>query len=215
MLMQSEREQVAKYGKMMLHRGFTRNTGGYVTALDRENGYFAMTPSGTPYDEIEAKDVCVFDLSGNRIEGEGRLSTEWLVAKKIFETRPDIDAVVHTHSLFATVMGALRMEVPAACFTTSRACGNVRCTDFYNYTTQELADAVCEKLDGRMAVIMGNHGLVACGSNLAQAWITAEEVEFGCEVYWRALCVGKPVCLTEDELKEQIAAGARYHMNAK
>ena len=66
-------------------------------------------------------------------------------------------------------------------------------------------------MEGRYAVLMGNHGLLAAGTDIAQAYITAEEIEFGCEVYWRARCVGTPVPLTDDQLKEQLSALAKYY----
>ncbi len=211
MLMQSVREQIADYGRKMLKSGLTRNTGGYLAAFDRTLGLAAVTPSGTPYETMRAEDVVLVDLDGNIAEGTGKPSTEWPVIRKLFAGRADIDALVHPHSTFATTLSALRWELPAACFTTARAGGVVRCCDFYNYTSEELADAIFEKMEDRYAVLMGNHGLLAAGTDIAQAYITAEEIEFGCEVYWRARCVGTPVPLTDDQLKEQLSALAKYY----
>lgn len=210
MLMQTIREQIAEYGRKMLEDGLTRNTGGYLASFDRKLGLAAVTPSGMAYEKIRPEDVVIVDLDGNKIEGTGKPSTEWPVVQKVFSCRTDIDALVHTHSTYATTISALRWELPAACFTTSRAGGVVRCCDFYNYTSQELADAIVEKMQDRYAVLMGNHGLVAAGKDIPQAYITAEEVEFGCEVYWRARSVGQPVCLTDAQLDDLVKEIARY-----
>ena len=211
MLMQLQREQIAEYGRKMLADGLTRNSGGYLAAFDRENRLAAVTPSGMAYEQMRPEDVVVADLSGRVLEGNGRPSTEWPVIRKVFSCREDIDALVHTHSTFATTVSALRWELPAACFTTARAGGVVRCCDFFPYTSEELAEATIEKLKDRYALLMGNHGLLAAGIDIPQAYITAAEVEFGCEVYWRARCVGQPVCLSQAQMAEQMQALARYY----
>ena len=213
MLMQQQREEIAYYGRKMLHDGLTRNTGGYLSAYDREAKLIAVSPSGMPYDDIRPEDVVVVDLAGNVLEGTGRPSTEWLVPRTVFPVREDIDAIVHTHSTFATVMSALRWEVPAANFTLALAGGNVRCTEFYNYTSQALADAILEKMEGRTAVLMGNHGLVGAGKSVKQAYTVAEEIEFCCEVYLRAKSAGGTVVpLSDAQLVEMVQAlGGYYH----
>ena len=139
-----------------------------------------------PYDDIRPEDVVVVDLAGNVLEGTGRPSTEWLVPRTVFPVREDIDAIVHTplhlrHRHVRPAVGGACRQLHA------RPCrhGNVRCTEFYNYTSQALADAILEKMEGRTAVLMGNHGLVGAGKSVKQAYTVAEEIEFCCEVYLR------------------------------
>lgn len=212
MLLQELREEVAEYGRRMLMDGLTRGTGGYISAYDREKRLIAISPSGMDYREIEAQDVVIVDLDGNKLEGTGKPSTEWLVPKAVFPVREDINAIVHTHSRFATTIAALRWEIPAANFTLCRAGGgNVRCTDFHNFTSQELADDILDKMKERTAVLMGNHGLVACGIDLKQAYGTAEEVEFSAEVFWRAKCVGEPTLLTDKQVRDQLEELGNYY----
>ena len=200
MFMQTQREQVAEFGRKMLEKGLTRNTGGYLSIIDREAGGVAVCPSGMEYMLIQPEDVVIMDLEGNKLDGSRRPSTEWPVIRTVFANRPDINALVHTHSPSATVMSALRWELPVVNFTISLAGGPVRCTDFYNYTTQDLADAILEKMQDRYAVLMGNHGLLAAGVTMKQAFTLAEEIEFGCEVYLRAKSVGNPVSLTDAQM---------------
>ena len=210
MLLQSIREEIAEYGRKMLQLGLTRNTGGYISVCDRTENLIAITPSAMDYMAIRPENVIVATMDGKQVEGDGRLSTEWLVQQQIYQNRPEINAVVHTHSIFAITLSTLRREVPPANFTLCQVGGNVRCTELHNYTSQALADDVLEKLKDRYAVLMGNHGLVACGPTLKRAFDLAEEIEAGCEVYWRACCIGTPVCLSEEQKAEQLGELAKY-----
>ena len=211
MLMKNQREEIVEYGRRMLTSGLTRNTGGYLSIYDRAAQTVAVKPSSMDYMKIRTEDVIVVDLNGNKLEGNGRLSTEWPVQQAIYANRDDIDALVHTHSPFATTISALRLELPAANFTVSRAGGNVRCTEFFNFTSQQLADSILEKMQDRYAVLLGNHGLVAGERSLAAAYDLAEDLEFCCEVFWRAKCVGEPVVLSEEQMQEQIQELSKYY----
>jgi len=210
MLMQSQREEIAEYGRKMLASGLTRNTVGYLSIYDRSAQAIAVCPGSMDYRIIRAEDVVVVDIDGNRLDGDKKLSSEWCVIQKIFANREDIHALVHTHSAFATTVSALRCEVPSASFTVCMAGGNVRCSEFYNYTTQEIANDVLEKMRDRYAVLMGNHGLVAGGRSLPEAFVLAEEIEFCCEVFWRAKCVGEPVVLSNEQVQEMVQELNRY-----
>jgi len=210
MLLQAIREELVEYGRRMLEQGLTRGSGGYLSVYDRKENLIAITPSGLGYRDTRPENIILATPEGVQVDGIGKVSTEWHVQQQIYLARPDVSAVVHTHSLYAIVMSTTRKDVPVANFTMSRAGGPVRCAGYYNYTSQELADDVLDKLKDRYAVLMGNHGLVACGANLKEAFELAEEVEYGCEVYWRAACIGTPVCLTDAQVADQIEEGRRY-----
>ena len=89
-------------GKRMLHSGFTVGTWGNISVRDPETGYVYLTPSGMPYDTIVEDDIVVMDLDGNRIEGERKPTIEHAMHLGIMRNRPDVNAVVHAHPIYAT-----------------------------------------------------------------------------------------------------------------
>lgn len=212
MLAQSIREQIVEYGKLMYTKGLTLQTGGYLTIYDRDSGIAAISPSALSYMECTPEDVVVMDLDGNKLEEcNGRKpSTEWPVVQKVFSEREDINAIFHCHSMYATTLSALRLEVPAAYFELASIGGSLRCTDYHLYTEQSLADDIMDKMQNRTAALMGNHGLIACGKTMKEAYERAEMLEFCCEVYWRAKCIGDPVVLNDAQMAEIYDAQIRY-----
>lgn len=212
MFMQKEREAIVTYGKKMLSSGLTLNTGGYLGYYNRKDGAIAISPSATPYTECTPEDVVIVDIEGNKLEkgNRKRRSSEWPVIQAIFKNRDDISAVVHCHSRFASTLSTFREEVPVAYFAMASLGGSLRCTDYYLFTDPELGRDVLEKIEGRSAVLMGNHGFVACGSSIEEAYENAELVEFCCEVYWRAKCIGEPYSLSCKQINEMIYAGENY-----
>lgn len=212
MFMQEVREDIVKYGKRMCQEGLTVHTGGYLGYYNRADKAIAISPSATPYMDCTPGDVVIVDIEGNKLEdcNGKRRSSEWPVLQTIFKNREDINAVVHCHSRWANVMAALRMEVPVAYFEMANIGGSLRCTDYYIFTDPKLGEDVLDKMKGRTAVLMGNHGLVACGSTIKEAYESVETIEFSCEIFWRAKCLGNPIHLTDVQIEEMITAARKY-----
>lgn len=215
MMLKDLRQQVVFYGISMLDDGLTRGTVGYISVRDPQSGLICSTPSSVPYREIRPEDVIVSDVDGNIVEGKGRVSSEWNVQRDVYKSRDDIHALVHTHSRFATSISALRMDLPAASFTVcGSGAGVVKCTGYHTFYSQDLADDILDKMQGSRAVLMGNHGLLAAGVTLKEAYNLALEMEFCAEVFWRAKCIGEPVILTPQEVEEEIREMNYYaHVN--
>lgn len=118
------------------------------------------------------------------------------------KARPEIGAVVHTHSMFATTLSCLGLEIPAVHYMIAAAGGeNIRCAPYATYGTQEIADLAVRALAGRRACLLANHGMIAIGPNLKKAMWLAVEVETLAAQYWRALQVGKPNILPKAEIQ--------------
>ena len=215
MLLKDLREQISYYGVRMLEDGLTRGTVGYLSVRDPESGLICSTPSSVPYPSIHAEDVIVSDVEGNIIEGRGKVSSEWNVERDVYKSRDDIHALVHTHSRYATTISSLHMNLPAASFTLCYAgSGIVKCAGYHLFYSQELADDILDKLQGSKAVLMANHGMLATGADLKEAYNLALEIEFCAEVYWRAKCIGEPYVLSEREAELQIQEIFEYtHTN--
>ena len=201
MLLQHERELVIERCRMLSTLGLTRGTGGNISALDREKGFFAISPSGMDYFAMEAGDVVVLDLDGHRVDGERTPSTESDMHRLLYIDREEINAVVHTHSTFAATLACLHRELPAVHYRIGWSGGeNVRCISYAPFGSPELAAAARDGMRGRFAVLLGNHGLLAAGPDMTYAFNVAEEIEFVCELYLRASYAGRPSLLSAEEM---------------
>lgn len=210
-LLERERNAVVEYGRRLVERGLTRDTGGNVSVLSRERRLFAVSPSGMDYFETRPEDVVVLDMEGNVADGARRPSSEVEMHRLLYLEREDVGAVVHTHSVYATAVSCTREAqaggLPPVHCAAALAGGDVRCTAYYPFGTRELAEAACEGMRGRFAVLLGNHGVLAAGSDVGHAFALAEQLEFACEVLVHAASVGTPALLSSSDL---LAARERF-----
>lgn len=179
-------------------KGINRGKSGNVSARWRDG--FLVTPSGLPYERTGPADIVFIDAGG--IPAGRRVpSSEWRFHHDIYRTRPDVQAVVHTHSSFATTLACLGKEVPAFHYMVAVAGGNsIRCAPYATFGTQALSDHALKALEGRRACLLANHGMIAVGPSLERALAIAVEVEALCEQYWRALQIGMPNILSDEEM---------------
>ena len=205
MLLREEREQVVEYCKKLITQGLTKGTGGNISICNREKGLFAISPSGIDYFETEPEDVVVMNLQGQVVEGKRKPSSEHELHRIFYENREDINAVVHTHSIYCTVLAVLREELPASSYLVAFAGGpNVRCGDYASFGTRELAKITFKAMEGRNAALMANHGLLAGAEDILNAFNIAEQIEGCAEVYVKARMIGKPVILDEKEMETMV-----------
>jgi L-fuculose-phosphate aldolase len=178
--------------------GINQGRSGNVSA--RVAGGFLVTPTGVPYDDLNLPDLVFMRRDGQR-EGTYTPSSEWRLHRDIYERRAEAGAVVHTHSPFATTLACLRRPIPSFHYEVAFAGGpDIRCADYATFGTQELSDHALRALEGRRACLLANHGVVAIGSDLDDAFAMAEKVEALARLYWQALQVGDPVLLEEAEM---------------
>ena len=202
MLMQSAREEISEYGKKLITSGLTKGTGGNLSVCDREKGLMAITPSGIDYFEIKPEQIVVIDVqTGEIVEGDAVPSSECDMHRIFYKYRDDLDAIIHTHTTFVATVACCNEDLPAIHYLLAGAGGpNVRCAEYATYGTVKLAKNAFEAMKDRKAVILANHGLLAGGKNLAQAFGLTGTVEFCCELYYRARSMGTPSILSDDEM---------------
>jgi L-fuculose-phosphate aldolase len=138
--------------------------------------------------------------------GPMKPSTEWRFHFDITKSRPDVGAIVHTHSTYATVLAIARKEIPACHYMIAAFGGTtIRCAGYARYGTKELSDFTLKALEGRNGCLLANHGMIAVGANLENAMWLAMELETLARQYYLSLALGNPFILTD----EQIADTAR------
>jgi L-fuculose-phosphate aldolase len=179
--------------------GINQGTSGNASARI-DSGRFLITPSGRSYDGMKPADLPAMAVDGRWV-GPYRPSSEWRFHRDIFAARPEVGAIVHAHSSFATALASLRLNVPSFHYMVAVAGGDsIRCAPYATFGTQALSDHALAALDGRKACLLANHGLIATGATPAKALALAIEVETLCGMYLRARAVAEPTRLSKDEM---------------
>ena len=197
-----QRRDIVKACQDMNRRGINQGTSGNISVRVPEG--FLITPSGMTYEETRPGDIVVMHLDGTH-EGKRKPSSEWRFHRDLMKTRPEVGAVVHTHSMFAATLSCLHLDIPAVHYMIAATGGSkIRCAPYATYGTQETADNALKALKGSLACLLANHGMIVLGPNLKKAMWLAVEVETLAAQYWRALQVGKPKILPDAEIQRVI-----------
>ena len=193
----------------LTRRGLTHGTSGNVSVRCDERRFF-VSPTGMDYEVLQAADVPLMDLDG-RWFGRRRPSSEWRFHRDIFHSRHDVSAIVHTHSPRATALACTGRGIPAFHYMVAVAGGSdIRCAPYYEFGTQELADAALAALKDRKACLLANHGVIATGADLPGAILLAGEVENLALQYTVALSLGEVRILDDTEMSRVIEKFRTY-----
>jgi L-fuculose-phosphate aldolase len=175
------REAVRAAGLALVETGLVDGTWGNVSQRI-DGGLMAITPSGRPYLELKAGDIVIVDLATGQARG-GKPSTETPLHRSLYLSRPELGAVVHTHSASASTVAAARQDVPPILDDFAQVVGpSLRCADYALPGSKGMARAVGKAMKGRFACLLANHGAVAAGRTMEEALLCARMVEKGCRV---------------------------------
>lgn len=187
--------------------GLNRGASGNCSA--RTSDGFLITPSGVPPEELTETAIVAMCLSGPEGSDSGMASaavnpsSEWRFHHDIYCQRPDVNAIVHCHSSFATTLACLHKTIPAFHYMIAVAGGStIRCAPYALFGSQELSNHALQALEDRKACLLANHGMIAVGRNLTDALRVAIEVESLSEQYWRALQIGTPQILSDAQMRD-------------
>ena len=154
---------------------------------------FLVTPSGLTYDGMTAADIVEMDFDG-RHQSARRPTSEWRLHRDILSIRPEVDAVLHSHSVHCTALAVHGLEIPAVHYMVAAAGGvTIRCAPYRTPTTQALSDVAVQALEERRACLLQNHGVVVLGETPDACVNLLVEVEYVAELYCRALVIGAAV----------------------
>lgn len=163
------------------------NKGASGNCSMRDNDGFMITPSGVDAETMTAASMVSMQMDGSAEPGK-KPSSEWHFHRDIYQQRPEVNAVIHTHSMFATTMACLHQDIPPFHYMIAMAGGDsIRCAPYALFGTQALSDVAISALQDRKACLLANHGMIALGANIEEALAITVEVENLCEQYWRLL----------------------------
>lgn len=211
MFMQKERELVIEYCLRMLKDGLTIGTSGNISV--RAGDHIAITPSGVDYEALAAEDICVVTLDGTHVDGPDNPSSEVAMHTVVYRFT-DALAVVHTHPVYATVVGTLLEEVPQIHYMLAHLGGAVRVAPYAQFGTEKLARNCIVAMKDRYGVLLQNHGATTYGETLAKAYSRSVYLEWLCRIYCEAKALGEPRLLSTAEFAAVAGAVSTYGRDA-
>ncbi len=210
MILEKEREQVIEYSLKLLSEGLTNGTAGNVSIFNREEGLVAISPTGVNYSELTPEMISIVDLDGKLIEGL-KPSSELEMHMILYRNREDVNAVIHTHPVYTTVLACLRQDLPAIDYMIAvTGATKVRCAEYASYGTKELAENAYKAMGSSLAVILANHGLTTAGKDIANAFNITVQVEYISNLYIKARNIGEPIILPDNEMNSMLERFKTY-----
>jgi L-fuculose-phosphate aldolase len=199
------RSELVACGRKLLGLGLLSATSGNIS-IKMPNDEVYITPSSIEYDRITNDDIVVVGLDGKVREGSRVPSSETPLHCLVYETRPEVSAIVHTHSPYATTLAIMGMRIPAVHYMIAiLRTTTIEVASYATYGTPELARNVRDAFVApAKAVLIANHGMVAVGSSLKEAADAAQAVETLSGLYYRSLAIGKPNVLSDEQMAEVI-----------
>ena len=179
---------------------------------DNNEGYL-ITPSGKKYETLKPEDIVFMGLNDveEKNDSVNKPSSEWRFHRDIYINKKEAHAIVHAHSPHATAVSAHGKPIPPFHYMIALAGGDdIKCAEYATFGTEELSKNVIKALENRSACLMSNHGQVAFGKNLEDAFELAQEIENICHQYIIALRLGEPKILSFDEMKKVLDKAKNY-----
>ncbi len=205
------REEIVQACRTMNATGLNQGMSGNISVRDGER--MLITPTNTPYDLMRPVDIALMlvgDEAGNWA-GPKRPSSEWRMHRDILAARSEFGAVVHAHPVTCTALAMMRRGIPPCHYMVATFGGeDVRCARYATFGTAALSEAVADALRDRSACLLANHGMIACGADLAQALWRAVELEALARQYHACLVAGSPVLLSQAEIEDAQRQFAAY-----
>lgn len=208
------RQEVCDTYTKLNKTGLVLSCDGNVSAR-ADSEHYILTPTGVDIPDLTAHNMVLCDNNGKAVASEKyKPTSEVDLHTLIYQTRPDVGAIVHSHSIYACALACCRIPLPPAhyavcelicdssrCLPTKPEESRVNCGAYHTYGTWELATATVAALGKNYACLMANHGAIVVGENLEEALYFAERLERECEIYFKSVQLAKPISLTKEEIQ--------------
>lgn len=192
----------------MNEMGINQGTSGNISIRDGDN--LLITPTSLPYNSMQPEDIVQMSLDGSVI-GPGLPSSEWRFHLDVMRAKPDVNAIVHAHPNYCTILAIMGRDIPAIHYMVAVAGGDsIRCAPYATFGTAELSSNAVAALKDRKACLLAHHGMIAAGASLDNALWLAVEVETLARQYVGCLQLGEPPVLSSEEIQNVISRMANY-----
>lgn len=193
------RKKVSTIARKSYEEGLVAGTSGNVSVFDRENERIYITPSNLSYKDMTDEDIVVLKLNGEILEGKYKPSSEWRLHAEIYKAKEEVNSVIHTHSPYATGFAIVHKKVPLILVEMLPFLGgDIPVAEFGLPGTDEVGIHAVKALKNRNAALLENHGVVAVGKTVEQAYLRAVYTEDAAKAYHFACLMGTPVCISKE-----------------
>lgn len=204
MLLEQLREIVWKCNLELPKNDLVKLTSGNVSGRDPESELVVIKPSGVTWEDLTPQNMVVVDLDGRVVEGDLNPSTDTDTHLYIYQHRPDVLGIVHTHSTYASSFAALGEPIPACLTTCGMFGGEVPIGGYAPIGGQDIGQEIIDKIGRSLAIIMQNHGVFTIGASAQQATKVAVEVEDVAKITHLAMLRGQPILLTDEQIEYMV-----------
>ena len=212
-----QRNKIIEFSLKLNSTNLSPLRSGNISLRSEENGNdgYLITPSGKKYETLKPEDIVFMGLNLNEEEenndSANKPSSEWRFHRDIYVNKEEAQAIVHAHSPHATAVSSHGKPIPPFHYMIALAGGeDIKCADYATFGTEKLSNNVIKALENRSACLMSNHGQVAFGKNLEQAFELAQEVENICHQYTIAIKLGNPKILSFEEMRKVLEKAKNY-----
>ena len=191
------KEMIVEAGRKMYNTGLVAGTSGNISMRnpDKEDSFF-ITPSSMAYDQIQEHDIVEINSKGEPCIKGLRPSSEWQMHVCVYERFKKYNAIVHTHSTFATSFAVTHEDIPLILIEMRPYLGgDLHVAPYRPAGTKELGEVILPYLEDRNSCLLANHGTISCGETLEDAFMAAEYVEDAAKIYYYAKTSGTPVII--------------------
>ena len=189
------KEQIVKTAQALVHKGFLMATGGNISLRVPGEEAFAITPSNLDYMRMVPEDVCILNFGLEPIEGKLKPSVESAMHGAIYQVRGDVNAIVHTHQVYASALTLIGAAIPSLFDEQARFLGrSVEIIPYAPSGTGMLKNKIAKHVQNHNnAFMMKNHGALIFGHDMERAVHNVEILEKASLAYLLALCTDKKV----------------------
>ena len=210
-----QRNEIIEFSLKLNSTNLSPLRSGNISLRSKENGNdgYLITPSGKKYESLKPEDIVFMGLNEETENNDSvnKPSSEWRFHRDIYINKKEAQAIVHAHSPHATAVSSHGKSIPPFHYMIALAGGeDIKCAEYATFGTEELSNNVIKALENRSACLMSNHGQVAFGKNLDNAFELAQEVENICQQYVIALKIGQPKILSFEEMKKVLDKAKNY-----
>ena len=203
MTMQEMKEAVCAWSRQSYAEKLFAGTSGNLSVYDHETEIMVITPTSVAYETIVPEDMVAMKLDGTVVEGHYRPSSEWRMHAAVYAAKPEVNAIIHTHSPYATGFAVCHRNIPTILIEMVPFLGgDVPLAQFAMPGTPEVGTEAVKVLKDRTGCLLANHGVLTVGKDLDQAHIRAVYVEDAAKICTLAMGIGQIHTMSD----EQIAA---------